>query len=115
LKGGTREGHKELCWATGGCRAVRAGQWKVVSPKGGKPWELYDLANDRAETHDLASKSPGRTRDLAARWEQWAERTGDKPCTIARRYAALFNSPAGLLKSVRPLRASAVKCELSVH
>lgn len=79
LKGGTREGHKELCWATGGCRAVRAGQWKVVSPKGGKPWELYDLANDRAETHDLASKSPGRTRDLAARWEQWAERTGDKP------------------------------------
>jgi arylsulfatase A-like enzyme len=79
LKGGAGDGHKELCWATGGCRAIRAGQWKLVSPKGGKAWELFDVAADRAETRDLATKYPDRVKDLAARWESWSESCAAKP------------------------------------
>jgi arylsulfatase len=60
-----------MFWATSGCRAIRAGQWKLVAPKGGS-WELFDLAADRAETTDLAAKFPDRAKHLAAQWERWA-------------------------------------------
>ncbi len=77
FKGGARDGHEPLFWATSGCRAIRAGQWKLVAPKGGA-WELFDLAADRAETTDLAVKFPDRAKGLADQWERWAERTGAK-------------------------------------
>lgn len=51
--------------------AIRVGDWKLVR-KSGKPWELYDLARDRAELHDRASKHPGRVEEMASRWETWA-------------------------------------------
>ncbi len=34
-------------------------------------WELYHLAEDYAELHDLAEQEPGRLRELIERW--WAE------------------------------------------
>ncbi len=78
FKLGKRDSHRELCWATSGSRAIRAGNWKLVARKGGD-WELFDLAADRAETHDLSFKFPERTKELAARWVQWAQLTGAKP------------------------------------
>jgi len=77
LKGGQRDGHKALCWATSGCRAIRTGQWKLVAAKGG-PWELYDLAADRAETYNLTAKFPDIVKDLTAKWQQWANRQTPK-------------------------------------
>lgn len=51
-----------------GNRALRIGGWKLVSAKEfTNEWELYDLANDRAEMVDLAAKHPDRTREIAAR------------------------------------------------
>lgn len=56
-----------------GNRALRAGDLKIVARKDG-PWELYDLANDRAEGHDLAAARPGDVARLAALWaEQQSE------------------------------------------
>ena len=43
------------------------------------PWELYNLAADRAETNDLASSEPDRVRTLAAQWNAWAERSNVLP------------------------------------
>ena len=40
-------------------RALRDGDWKIVSFRSG-PWELYNLAEDRTELHDLAAKHPER-------------------------------------------------------
>jgi arylsulfatase A-like enzyme len=77
LKDGKRDGHNTLCWATSGSRAIRSGPWKLVAAKGG-PWELYDLAADRTETHDLAGSFPQVVKDLAAQWQQWADRGGAK-------------------------------------
>ncbi|MCC7375230.1 MAG: arylsulfatase [Verrucomicrobiales bacterium] len=53
-----------------GNRALRMGDWKVVS---GRPqtnqWALYDLASDRTEVHDLAARFPDRVTAMTARWE----------------------------------------------
>lgn len=71
-----RQGHKALCWATGGCRAVREGNWKLVAAKGG-PWELYDMSADRTELHDLAAKYPERVQHLEMVFQEWEKDSVD--------------------------------------
>jgi arylsulfatase A-like enzyme len=51
-----------------GNRALRLGDWKIVASGPDSPWELYNLALDRAETHDLAAEQPDRVKELAAIW-----------------------------------------------
>jgi arylsulfatase A-like enzyme len=58
----------DLWWFHSGNRALRVGDWKIVSAGKDGPWELYDLANDRSESHDLAAKYPARVRELSERW-----------------------------------------------
>lgn len=70
LKGGTREGHAALGWATSGSKALRIGDWKLVAPQDG-PWELYNLATDRTELHDLASEQPERVAAMAKTFTAW--------------------------------------------
>ncbi len=67
-----------------GNRAMRTGQWKLVS-RHGKPWELYDLSKDRSETSDLAAKLPERVASLSSSYESWAERCGVRPWPVKRR------------------------------
>jgi arylsulfatase A-like enzyme len=64
-----------LFWEHEGNRAVRSGQWKLVSKHPGG-WELYDLSTDRTETTDLAREMPERVQEMAAVWEAWAKRAG---------------------------------------
>ena len=51
-------------------RALRVGDWKLVSAGTDGPWELYDLRGDRCECHDLAEGHPEKVRDLAALWQR---------------------------------------------
>jgi len=53
-----------------GNRALRAGDWKIVSRGPEGKWELYNLGNDRTELHDLAAKEPERLKSLAAIWDR---------------------------------------------
>ncbi|WP_435020153.1 arylsulfatase [Tundrisphaera sp. TA3] len=53
-----------------GNRALRVGDWKIVSATPSTRWELYDLATDRAELHDLAAQKPEKVKELAAIWER---------------------------------------------
>jgi arylsulfatase A-like enzyme len=46
--------------------ALRSGTWKLIQRPNGRP-ELYNLADDLAETKDLASSEPERVRTLSAR------------------------------------------------
>jgi arylsulfatase A-like enzyme len=57
-----------------GNAAIRVGDWKLVRQGPTVPWELYDLSTDRTELHDLASSHSDRVKDLAAKWQTWAER-----------------------------------------
>lgn len=61
-----------------GSRAVREGNWKLVSARAGE-WELYDIEADRTELNNLAAERPEKVRDLSARWDEWAKRTNVLP------------------------------------
>jgi len=67
-----------IFWEHEANRAVRDGRWKLVA-KENKPWELYDIQNDRTERHDLASAEPKRARELAAQWDAYAARANVLP------------------------------------
>lgn len=63
-----------LWWLHDGHRALRQGDWKIVSLKG-QPWELYDLSEDRSESKNLALVHPGRVERMARLWQQHLEDT----------------------------------------
>lgn len=52
----------------GGIAAIRSGDWKAIRRDIAKdrprPWELYNLASDPAETTDLAAQFPARVEEL---------------------------------------------------
>lgn len=66
--------------------SVRDGDWKLVgrgvaADKGVAPdkWELYNMAEDRAETKNLAAANPVKLKELAGKWLAWAERVDVYP------------------------------------
>ena len=69
--------HKPIFWEHEGNRALRDGQWKLVSRhKGGAEgkdeWELYDMTADRTEMHNLADQHPDKVKEMAAMWNDLA-------------------------------------------
>lgn len=69
---------RTLFWEHEGNCAVRQGKWKLAR-KYGHDWELYDIDADRAEQHDLAAHHPSLVAELAAAYDDWAERCGVIP------------------------------------
>ncbi len=77
-----------IFWEHEGNRAVREGNWKLVSfyneihetmEKVGTGqrtgvWELYDLSKDRSEMHDLADEKPELLQQLKKKYHAWTER-----------------------------------------
>ena len=76
LVGEQREPHEQLAWEWSGNRALREGDWKVVWHKNVQAWELYNLAEDRCETTNLAASKPELTGRLSEAWVAWANQTG---------------------------------------
>ncbi len=62
--------HDSLWWLHEGNRALRAGDWKIVSAGKDGPWELYDLGNDRSESKNLATSMPEKVRELSELWSR---------------------------------------------
>ena len=56
-----------LWWFHSGNRALRVGDWKIVS-EGDGPWELYDLSTDRCESKNLIAEQPQRAAELERVW-----------------------------------------------
>ena len=62
-----------------GARGYRLGPWKLVwGKRQAEPvrWQLFNLAEDPSEEHDLAASEPAKTAELAALWDAWATRVG---------------------------------------
>jgi len=67
MSGGRVDRGTPLYWRWGGKVAYREGNWKIVVDESLEKPELYDLATDRAEAHDLAAREPERLAALLAR------------------------------------------------
>jgi arylsulfatase len=61
--------HDYFWWFHENNRAVRVGDWKLVSAGKDGPWELFDLKADRSEMHDLASSQPAKVAELSKVWQ----------------------------------------------
>ena len=75
------ERSKPLFWEHNGNRAIRKGDWKLVSKyddeaKKYMPWELYNLKHDRSELNNRISENPELKNQMVLEYEQWANRVG---------------------------------------
>jgi arylsulfatase A-like enzyme len=71
LKGEVVERGKPLFWEWSRGKAVREGDWKIVSWGKEVPWQLYNITDDPTETQDLAAVHPEEVQRLADLFEQW--------------------------------------------
>ena len=67
-----------IFWEHEGNAAMRDGKWKLVSSFPDF-WELYDMAADRTEMHDLTDQYPQRVKAMAANYHKWAKYVGAQP------------------------------------
>lgn len=87
IKGENINREKPICWEHEMNRAVRLGDWKLVSkgellngPYGrwknykSGAWELYNVAEDRSELNDLSDRNPEKVKEMSAIWDDYASR-----------------------------------------
>ncbi|TKA74492.1 hypothetical protein B0A55_06456 [Friedmanniomyces simplex] len=73
-------------WETCGRAALRRGDFKIVfipAPKGPEKWQLYNLARDPGEVHDLAEQDPERLGRMVKMWDRYVLETGVVPLAPA--------------------------------
>ena len=99
---------KPLCWEHEGNRAVRVGDWKLVSEYPG-PWELYNISDDRSETNNLINKEKEIASSLEKKYKDWSLRCGilDWPIRIDKestnKIYSLNKNEVGLDPNITPI------------
>jgi arylsulfatase A-like enzyme len=63
--------HESFFFLYGKHAALRKGDWKIVREKPDQPWQLFNLANDLQESHNLAADRPERVAELEALFAGW--------------------------------------------
>ncbi|MEJ5995695.1 arylsulfatase [Pedobacter sp. Du54] len=74
FKGQNWSGHEALFFEHEGNRAVRQGNWKLVSNYPDNEWHLFNMANDRTELHDLSKAQPRKVQEMIILYENWAQK-----------------------------------------
>jgi arylsulfatase len=69
LKGDLETDRPPIFFHHEGKKALRHGDWKIVTVEDGGSWELYDLSMDRGETQNLAVENPEKLQELVKLWE----------------------------------------------
>ncbi len=90
FKGKKLQRKTPLFWEHEGNRAVRDGDWKLVSAydnskKQFMKWELYNLREDRSELMDLSEKFPKQKEKMIMQFNDWSERVGVVPKEVIDR------------------------------
>lgn len=73
-------------------RGLRDGDWKLVSFQS-RPWELYNMAIDRMETHNVAEQNPDIVARMVAQWTDIAKNELRSPPREYAPVAASANGP----------------------
>ena len=91
LKGDSKSVHPDdyyMGWELFGKRALRKGDWKIMYQPYHEirepvtpgiltnTWQLYNLAEDPAELHDVSRSHPEKFEELLADWEQYEKENG---------------------------------------
>lgn len=72
---GKRTGHDYLGFEHFNEKAmISKDGWKIVTLPGTNHWELYNLAVDRSEMHNVAELYPEKVKELLQAYEAWANR-----------------------------------------
>ena len=62
-----------IYWEHEGNAAMRWGNWKLVREYK-KPWELFNIEQDRTEMADLAQANSSKRDEMIGMWEAWANK-----------------------------------------
>lgn len=79
MQGKVWKGHDALFFEHEGNRAVRQGDWKLVSQYPENKWYLYNIKADRSELNDLSAQYPDRVAAMDALYKSWADMAGVIP------------------------------------
>lgn len=96
-----------------GNRALRVGDWKLLSTSAGSPvgstwrdWEIYDLAKDRCEQVNLAGIEQERVQRMSEQWaqidENYTRQRENAPPTGKEPIASQAAASSQLLKTTQP-------------
>lgn len=69
------KGHDVLYWEHQGNRAVRQGEWKIISSYPENVWRLFNMDKDRTELNDLSASNPQKLAELADLYAKWASKS----------------------------------------
>ncbi len=67
----TNAPHDKLYWRFGAQRAIRSGDWKLVSANGTNKPLLVNLKEDIGESTDRSSAEPDKLKELESAWQTW--------------------------------------------
>ena len=94
LKGGDSLDREDIFWHFPHYRGrimpysmVRSGSWKLLKRYHGKPYELFNLAEDIGEKEELSAKIPEKVKQLDAKLVEWLKKTGAKVPRLNPDYA----------------------------
>ncbi len=63
--------HDTLYWKIKSATALRRGDWKLVMLAPAFTPQLYNLAEDLGEQHDVSARHPALAQELLAAWQTW--------------------------------------------
>ena len=75
--------HANMYWKKETRAAIRQGDWKLLRFPD-RPAELYNLANDIGEQHNLAAQEPERVKKMFKDFFSW-EMTLERPLWLLKR------------------------------
>lgn len=73
-------------------RGLRDGDWKLVSFQS-QPWELYNMAEDRTELHDVAAQRPDIVKRMAQQWTDMTKNVLHAPVKEYKPVAVIATVP----------------------
>ena len=83
--------------------AIRSGDWKLIHYFEHGEYELYHLATDVSEQHNLATKRPDKLAELREKLETWRQETGaDIPTQPNPEYDPVLNQK--LIKQINAIK-----------